>query len=331
MSQKILSVKTKLKRIARNSILITNYLLKNYKKVIWLIGDGRSGTTWVSSLINYNRNFREMFEPFHPRLKKTFSLLPHQYIRPDTSNKELLNIASDIFSGKYFNPRVDTGNISLFYSGILIKDIFANLFSYWALQHFPNIKLIFLIRHPFSVALSKLKRKNWFWMTNPMDFLNQDELYEDYLQPFEDLIQRTSSSGDYIQKQVLIWAIINYIPLIQFDSDVIHVVFYENIVIQPNTEILKIQKFINPEAKNLHINLPDELIQKPSRVANKNDDLIGTLKINLWKKELTSNQISACYRILEHFGLKDLYSEDSYPNKKTILRLNSIKSVDLNS
>jgi len=310
------AIKSKVLLPVRDFALIANYWLNNYEGVIWLIGDGRSGTTWVSNLINHDKSYREMFEPFHHQLVSDMNfLLPHQYIRPHDSNKQLEIIASNVFSGKFRNPRVDSGNQSLLYKGLLIKDIFANLFSCWVSLHFPEVKIILLIRNPFSVALSKHKLKNGLWPAEPLDLLEQYALYEDYLQPFEDIIRRTSSGGNYVLCQILMWSIINYVPLCQFKRGQIHVIFYEDIFINPSYEVSKIFRFVRPGIENNHINLDRESVNRPSRVAGQESNLFrGTSPITSWKNELSSQQIDAGLKILQCFGFAELYDDNSMPN-----------------
>jgi len=309
------AIKSKVIPPVRDFSLIANYWLNNYREVIWLIGDGRSGTTWVSDLINHDKSYREMFEPFHPRLVNGMNfLLPHQYIRPGDSNKQLEKIASDVFSGKFRNPRVDSDNRPLFYKGLLIKDIFANLFSYWASLHFAKVKIILLIRNPFSVALSKYKLKNWFWATEPLDLLKQYPLYEDYLHPFEDLIRRTSREGNYVSCQILIWSIINYVPLRQFKQGQIQVIFYEEVFVKPSQEVSKIFRFVRPTNENHFMALGRESVNRLSRVAGPHSNVTrGTSPITSWKNELTSHQIDAGLNILQCFGFADLYDDNSMP------------------
>ena len=303
--------KSKLRKWA----LIANYWLNNYEEVIWLIGDGRSGTTWVSDLINYDKRYREMFEPFHPRLIKGMNFLsPHQYIRPYDSNKQLEIIASSVFSGKFRNPRVDKGNRSFLYKGLLIKDIFANLFSYWASFRFPKVKIILLIRNPFSVALSKYKSKNWFWVTEPLDLLEQYSLYEDYLHPFEDIIRRTSREGNFVSCQILIWSIINYVPLRQFKQGQLKIIFYEEAFLKPLCEVSKIFRFVRPGIENHHINLDRKSVNCLSHTAGPESNLLkGTSPITSWKNELTYQQIDAGLKILQCFGFAELYDDNSMP------------------
>ncbi|MDD5036624.1 MAG: sulfotransferase domain-containing protein [Methylococcaceae bacterium] len=293
-----------------------NYVANNYKEVIWLLGDGRSGTTWIADLINHEKNYREMFEPFHPSLVKEMSfMLPQQYMRPHDSDDRLEKVSGDVFSGKFTHYVVDVANRPSIYNGLLIKDIFANLFSYWASLRFSNLKIIFLIRHPFAVALSKSKKKDWFWLTNPLDLLSQGNLYEDYLYQFEDVIQETSRKGDYVLSQILIWSIINYVPLRQFNPGQIYVVFYEEAYMDPSREISKIFQFIRPEAENPQITFDGKAVKRPSRFSGKESNLLaGKSPVTSWKDELTPQQIDAGLKILECFGFDELYDDDSEPN-----------------
>ena len=315
-------IKSKVIHIVHNSVFHINRWLNNYDDVIWLIGDGRSGTTWISDLINYDRKYREMFEPFHPRfIKKMNFLLPHQYVRAHDESTQLKKIATDVFTGKLTHRRIDSNNYPGVYKGLLIKDIFSNLFSYWVSLNFPKVKIVLLIRNPFSVALSKYKKKSWFWVTNPIALLNQKNLYEDYLYPFEELIRETASKNDYILNQVLIWSIINYIPLRQFGPDDIRIIFYEQVYTNPNQEI---SKLLSSDLEKYHLNLEGEIITSPSRFAGAESNIVREVSpINSWKNEMTVQQIDAGFGILEEFGFEKLYDNSSIPNRRVLSEIQS--------
>ena len=307
--------------VIKPSIMTTNYYLGNYKDVIWLIGDGRSGTTWVSDLINWEKSYREMFEPFHPRCVKEMGFLaPHQYIRPNDAKHPLLDIASDVFSGKFTNKRIDAQNSRLFYRGLLVKDIFANLFAAWVSKQFPTIKIILLIRNPFAVALSKFKKKSWYWLTNPKEFLNQELLCNDYLQPFEGVIKDVGD--DYIERQVLIWSIIHYVPFLQLDLNQIHILFYEDIIANPKEELFRLFRYIKPNGNKNAIEEMFKIYSRPSRMSRKGSNIVirNPLTGN-WKKELSVKQIHKGLKILNCFGLDKIYGEDSMPRKGTLEKL----------
>ena len=304
----------------RDVSLHANRLLDNYEEVIWLVGDGRSGTTWVADLLNHDRRYREMFEPFHPQHVDEMNFLtPHLYLRSNESNLQLENIAADIFSGTFTHPVVDSANQSRLYSGLLIKDIFANLFAHWAAARFPDLKIILLIRNPFSVALSKQKKKDWFWVTDPMTLLTQKHLYEDYLYPFERLIREISSSDDYILRQVLIWSIINYVPLRQFAPGYLHIMFYEDMYTDPENQVSAALRFIKNTNINCHVTLDEEIVRKPSRVVSKESSLFsGKSPVTSWKNELTTRQIDAGLNILDAFGFAGLYDDDGIPDRNVL-------------
>ena len=315
------SLKKRIIHFSRNSVFTINRILDNFHDVIWLIGDGRSGTTWISDMINHDGRYRTMFEPFHPQFNKKLGFqMTHHYIRPEETNIDIVDIASDIFSGKYTNPRVDQGNRSLKYKGLLIKDVFANLFSYWASLNFNIKEIILLVRNPFAVALSKYKKRDWFWVTDPLTLLNQKKLYNDYLYKFEDLIIKTSEKKDYIMNQILIWSIINYIPLIQFGSDKIKIIFYENFYIDPYKEMNELQK---NDSDFSSTQLNKNIINNPSRYSGKESNIVQCQSpIYSWKNEIKLKQINDGLKILEGFGLHDLYGESSIPDIKALSKLN---------
>jgi len=292
---------------------------KNRKEVVWLIGDGRSGSTWVSNLINYDNNYREMFEPFHPLIYRDINFMAaHQYVRPYTASDKLKSVSSDIFSGKLTNERVDSGNTSKQRQGILIKDIFANLLCYSMSLEFPKVKPVLLIRNPFAVAISKYKKRNWYWATEPLDLLQQSDLYKDHLMPFEEVLRLTSAQGNYILNQLVIWCVINFVPLHQFKAGDIHICFYESIYSRPGPEITKILQFVRgPRArKQGTINISDEIINNPSRAAGPENNIsAGTSPVISWKNEIPMQVIDAGMAILECFGFEDLYDVDGMPNE----------------
>jgi hypothetical protein len=303
-----------------NRVLHFNNWLDNYNEVIWLLGDGRSGTTWIQNLINHKRNYRLVFEPFHPELIDAMDFIePHQYLRSSDSHPGLEKITADIFSGRFMDERIDKFNRSFFYNGIIVKDIYANLLSCWARQRFPDVKIVLLIRNPFSVAISKSKKTDWLWTTEPLKLLNQPDLYEDYLEPFDDLIRKTSREGDYIQCQILIWAIINYVPLCQFKQDEICVVFYEEVYANPVDEISRIMQFVKGENSRYRVNLSTRQIKRPARVSGKESNIIrGTSPVDSWKDELTVQQIDAGMQILRCFGFENWYDNESMPASKRL-------------
>jgi len=308
----------------RPRILRANYYLGRYKSAIWLLGDGRSGTTFVADLINYNRRYREMFEPFHPEFVKVMQgMQMHQYIRPDSSDPEFKKLASEIFSGYMVDPFTDPSSTRLIYRNLIIKDIFANLLCCWAVRQLTQYKIrpVLLIRNPFAVALSKFNKKDWAWMTDPREFLKQKQLVNDYLQPYVDVIE--SVSDDYIERQIMIWSIIHYIPLKQFKTGEVYILFYENLLANPVEEIKSLMKYTGNPVSDYVIEIILSKMQIPSRVAGESSTILqGDSPVESWKKNIGDRQFQQGMQTLKTFGLDHIYGGTSTPrvDSRSLLR-----------
>ncbi|MEL6159316.1 MAG: sulfotransferase domain-containing protein [Cyanobacteria bacterium J06623_5] len=315
-----------LKQTGKRLVIKANYHLGNYKDVVWLAGDGRSGTTWVSNLVNWHGQYREMFEPFHPELIAELRAAKlHQYLKPNDVDNELSSILRSIFSGEFYHPRPDALNRRFLYKGLLVKDIFANLLIGWVNQQLPHIKKVLVIRNPFAVALSKQKRVRGLWMKNPRDFLLQPSLIEDYLSPFEGLIKRVG--GSFLERQLMIWAIIHYVPLQQMrdrqinQSDV-YILFYENLFAQPREEVRKLFEYLfEREIPTMNEKLLAK-IERPSRSPGKDSNImLGKSPVDSWRNEISAQQLEQGVRLLENFGLHELYGSSSTPHEEALLKL----------
>ncbi|MHA1398173.1 MAG: hypothetical protein ACTSSG_14210 [Candidatus Heimdallarchaeaceae archaeon] len=135
-------------------------LEKNHdtKNTIFLSANGRSGSTWISDIINYNNSFRYMFEPFYSKKVDLCShFLSRQYLHPKIKKESYLKPAELILSGKVKHPWIDRFNKKFLCGKRLIKDIRTNLIVKWLKVHFPKIKLILLTRLPCAVANSRMR------------------------------------------------------------------------------------------------------------------------------------------------------------------------------
>jgi hypothetical protein len=298
-----------------------NWICGRYKNPIWIVGDGRSGTTWVSEIINWNGKYRELFEPFHPSTLKNFnSSLFHYYLRPNDNSDKIISTLKKIYSGKYIHNRSEDRNRIGIHDGLIIKDIFSNLYVAWVRNNFPNIKIVFVIRNPFSVALSKFKLKDWMWMKDPMDFTKQSLLMKDFLEPYEDIINNIGPS--FFEKQIAIWSIIHLVPFKQLSANDIHIVFYENLFTETEMEVKKMFNFIFRDTFSFSkVDLLNHA-SRPSRLSYKRSNILkGKSPVHSWKKEISKDNISKGFSVLNKFGLKNIYDNDSLPIKKEWFKL----------
>src|ERR1700722_3672573 len=173
---------------------------------IWLVSDGRSGSTWLSALINHAQMFAEYFEPLHSDYTPSLQgdpLIP--YIRPGHVPDRYRDLYRRVFRREFVGPR--SGPRDKNRSSVLVKDIHALLSVRAISEEHPDVGIVCLIRDPVEVAISKL-RVAWHWVREPMTFVRNPELREDWLQPYAGAIQTANTQ---FEKYVAIWAIMHFV------------------------------------------------------------------------------------------------------------------------
>src|SRR5215210_6584312 len=153
---------------------------------IFLAGSGRSGTTWASDIINYRSEYRYVFEPFYPdRVDLCKGLKSRQYLRPGERSERFVGPARTILTGEIRSGWTDRFHKRFVARKRLIKDIRANLLLRWIFENFLGMPIILLLRHPCAVIESKIKLG---WRPELGVLLEQEDLMEDFLAPFEETL-----------------------------------------------------------------------------------------------------------------------------------------------
>lgn len=279
----------------------------DYRQTVLLAGAGRSGTTWVEEVINSDNDYRMMFEPFHSKYVDLLTEWNYvQYLRVNENNDKFLKPATSILTGNIRNDWIDKFNKRIFSQKRLIKDIRAQFILKWIKHNFPEIPIILLLRHPCAVANSRLKLG---WNTHLEDILVQDDLMEDFLNPFKEKLENAKDK-DLFDRHIYMWCIQNYIPLKQFNEGEVLVIFYEDICINPETEIERIFSFIGEEISSKTI----DKVKKPSALSQKDSAVVsGTDLVGSWRKNISNDQIERAFEILSIFGLQKIYDKSNFP------------------
>jgi hypothetical protein len=299
-----------------NKYLDSSFIIESnhdYRKSILLAAVGRSGTTWVSDIINYNNDHRYIHEPFHPyRVKEARGFQYIQYLRPENCEPRYLKPAKALLSGRARNRWTDSDNKTIFARKRLIKDIRVNLLLKWIHTNFPGIPIILLFRHPCAVANSWLKlgwgQEDLGGKSDIEVCLSQRELMKDFLKPFRKHIE--SAQSDF-EKQVFFWCMQYYVPLKQFKRGEIHLCFYENLCENPHEEIKNLFDFLGKKFDEKVLGT----LRTPSSVSRKDSAIVkGTSLIDSWRAQVTDQDLEKALDILKLFGLDKIYSDDSMPN-----------------
>ena len=275
-------------------------------KTVFIAGSGRSGTTWLSNLVNHDASYRLVFEPFHPgKVPDIRGWSSKQYLRPEDRRQEFLQPARRVLAGEVQNGWTERGGAFVARRRI-VKDIRANLLLGWMARNFPGMPIVLLIRHPCAVVLSRLALG---WRDNLDEVMRQDDLVEDHLLPVGEEIL---AARDPFERHLYLWCIDNYVPLKQFAPGGIHTLFYENLVRNPEAELRKLFGFVG---RNFDERVLGKL-DRPSFTSRKEGR-----SVDGWRSRVGAERIGRAREILRPFGLDRLYGADDAPNPEGALSL----------
>jgi hypothetical protein len=275
----------------------TNHDLRN---TVLVAGAPRSGTTWIAELLSSAAPTRLMFEPFNPDLVKAFAAFNHfQYMCPEKSSPELYRFSARVFRGDIRNAWIDRQIDTLRPSRRVVKDVRTNLMLGWLHHQFPEVPIILIVRHPCAVVASRLKL-GWATDEDIERLVSQSDLLEDYLESKMEVIASAQSAAE---KHAVIWCVFNLVPLRQLAGLPQNVFFYEALKSDPAIELPRLF-----EAAGLpYSNSALAAATRASMTSRQSEAPLVDEQIPRWRSELSAPQIAGIQRIVDAFGLSDLY------------------------
>lgn len=281
---------------------------------VLLAGMGRGGTTWAGNILNYDGRQRVLFEPFHPeqvRLARGFER-PH-YIHPQETDHPLAKSARKILSGQPRGRWVDRDNASWGYRGRIIKEIQANLMLGWLQEIAPHVPIVLMVRHPMAVFRSWLSL-GWAdslpGQVRGFERVAQhDALLRDHPR-IADVLE-TIDPRNPLERVVFQWAVYHYVPVQQLGGK-FHTLYYERLVTEPERETRRLFAFLGRayDAEELRkaLGAPSSTNFLKRDVSRRAASVAAE-----WRGAFRKEQIDRANRILEGFGLQDIYDEAGLP------------------
>ena len=278
---------------------------------IIIAGTARSGTTWLADLIASQMPARIMFEPFHSELVPGFREFNYfRYMRPGLENQALLAFVRRVLTGQIRNSWIDRQVETLRPQWRVIKEIRACLFLRWMHDRFPEVPMVFIIRHPCAVVASRI-RLNWNPNNDIEPFLVQQHLLDDFLGDHLPAIRKASTDAE---KHAIIWCVSNLVPLWQFRDAPLHVMFYENLCQHPEAEIPNLFRAIGRP----YTDTVFKYARRPSTTTRMQSAVVkGIDPTASWRRELSGDAIKRVLGIVKEFGLAHLYGDADLPQQKT--------------
>ncbi|MGD8817381.1 MAG: sulfotransferase, partial [Acidobacteriota bacterium] len=250
---------------------------------------------------------RVLFEPFNPeRVRRIRRLHRFEYHRREEPCKELHEYCASLFSGGIRNAWIDREVKTLRPASRLVKTIRANLMLDWIDRNFPAVPKILIVRHPCAVAVSRM-RLGWDTDEDIQPFLDQPRLVDDFL---AEHLPRVRSASHIEEKHALIWSIHQMVPLAQLGPDRLHVVFYEDLVSDPDSTWERVFRWLGQPFDTSTL----RMARRPSTTSTARSAIVrGIDPLTQWQRDLSADQISRILQVVRGFSLDYLYGEAATP------------------
>lgn len=214
----------------------------------FIAGMGRSGTTWVTGLVNHDFSHRVLFEPFGPDNVRAASIFgPFPYLSPSDREPARTRAAENILSGRTPRGAVDRYHRGLVFRRRIVKEVRCNLMVGWLRSIRPDMPLVLVVRNPLAVAASWM-RLGWGMVAGgdrlELDvILEQEPLLADFPM-IRRVLPRVDRSNAF-ERLVFQWCLLHLVPLRQLRDGEAHVLSYEDLVPEPDTTIESLASYLH--------------------------------------------------------------------------------------
>ena len=230
-----------------------------------------------------------------------------QYIKPGTDDPALTLPIERILAGRIRDPWTDQHNTRLIANRRLVKDPWSNLMLGWMSRRYPQMPVVLVIRHPCAVVASQLAMGAWKWHVDLEAVLSQRTLVEDHLAPHLDVVRAAET---VFERHVVLWCIENLVALSQLEGRRAHIVFYEDLCLDPIPQLELLFDFVgmpfDPEA-GPDTRRPSALTRTDSAIAT------GEGPVDGWRRHVDPGDVRRAADLLAVFGLDTIYGEGSLP------------------
>ncbi|MEQ8230999.1 MAG: sulfotransferase [Gammaproteobacteria bacterium] len=302
---------------------------------LFIAGMGRGGTTWISELFNVGHRYRVMHEPFHARLvpqAAPFSPIDglHRltcsaeddpsdlafpdllYVHPDNDEAAYVRAARAILAGRpWINRWVNDLNERVVSRRRIIKDIRTNLMLAWLARLAPTMPIVWVVRHPLSVAGS-WTGLSWLPTGDRLKPLSA------VLRRFDEVLQVLPEVGaglarfdrqDRFERAVAAWYLLHAVPQAHLPPGRVFLLPYERLRDEPEATLDKLMAHL-PLALDREAMLAR--IGTPSRTDFRQRAAQGQAQSHGWQGVVSAEQEARCRSLLEQAGMT-WYLDDEPP------------------
>jgi len=303
----------------------TNIHASGKKKNIFIFSMPRSGSTWLQELIWTQKGIKYCNEPLNMRdhrIRKLTGVNSWEGLYDKNNKSELIDYFKNHCDGKIkeLNPNPLRKSYNFFTDRMLFKIINGGEFLINEIIDSCNGKVIYLIRHPIPVALSRK-------VLPRLEVLCSKNVIGQFPSRLQDLSLKIIKKDDFLEMAILSWCIQTKIALDQKRNDWL-IVTYEQLVVEPRPIIEKLFKELELTNKDIifnQLNIPSRVTvqsgkEKFHKIKNKETDKNKKF-IELWRSKVNIEKETELFKIIERFGLANIYQiGSSYPLKEYLVK-----------
>ena len=283
--------------------------------MIFILGFGRSGTTWISDVISKSLGGLVLFEPLHPQVLTNALEFCYYDGKNNTQNSQLKIYIDGILKGDFSHRWMIRNHLPTplespsdwYVQQILenckikgFKEIRANFIIDFLKANYPDSHILFVKRNPFAV-LASIKKRNRFWEEFTMDahikrfthtIRNNEYLTAAEKDQYEELI---STYNKPLELSAILWIYTHKIVdrnLSKYNDSPIS---YEELYFSPYEGLTKLVTKVGGDPKRMHpsyIFTPSMLTLKTRHtLMNRSVNQIEGYNDLFWKNSLSSEEI----------------------------------------
>ena len=253
-----------------------------------VVGTGRSGSTWLAEILNHRNEYRLVFEPFRSdRVRKARPFRRGHYIDPADQDHPLSRTIDSLLAGRVRSWWTDRQNRRRVATRRIVKEIRITNLVPWIRARHPELAIVYVVRDPLAVARSWLELG---WGDDLDQLLSQEHLLRQF-SGSQDTIEAIAARGEPVERHVLRWCLENAIPLRAHAELDLHLVVYEQLRADPESEVGRLFAYLEKDPTGAHA-----AVARPSATAS---------FPRPHTMEVTDDEARRAHMILSAFGLAE--------------------------
>ncbi len=281
---------------------------RSVRRGLYVASWQRSGSTWLAQIVASMPGTRLVYEPANVRQHLFTDGEPRLVSLPLCGPGDRLDedgaMVSKALDGSLRSPWMDRMNRTRWATRRVVKDVRTVAVLPWIVDAFPDVPVVLLLRHPVAVAHSILELG---WVRDPDALAPSGRHGSD--PEFRHLLRQRA-----LLEEVALWSAHHGWALSHPATSRAHVVFYEDLVEQPQVEIERLQRYLQAYGPVWSGWTPDpDAAGRPSATSFRRKSGTSSEWIDSWSGTYDAATLAEVERILGAEHLDGLYSTAPKP------------------